>query len=90
MSYTEVIYNIEKLPHYREYTCKKCGGKQKVYILEVYAICENCNAKSKMRGFASIGSEVEDVIDAMLGWIGDGEKLNKAMERKKVIDSNKE
>lgn len=88
MSYTEVIEDIEDLPRYREYTCRQCGHKQRVHSLVIQADCEKCGGRSKLRGHASIGSEVEDVIDAVLAWLGEGEEFELAMERKRVIDSS--
>lgn len=90
MSYTEVIKDIEELPYYRDYVCKQCGQKQKVYILEIYAVCSNCKTKSKVRGYASIGSEIEDVIDTVLEWLGDGDEFNLSMMRKRIIDLGSE
>ncbi len=88
MSYTNVIEDIQKLPHFRDFTCNQCGNKQKVYSLSLNIECKNCKAQSKSRGYASIGSEVEDVIDAVLEWLGTGEEFLLAMERKRIIDSD--
>src|SRR3972149_10897715 len=90
MSYTDVIKDIENLSHYREYICSQCGQKQKIYILRIHAGCEKCGARSKLRGFASIGSEIEDVIDAVLAWLGNGVDRESAMQRKGIIDSELE
>lgn len=90
MSYSETIEDIKKLPHYREYTCKVCGHKQKAYILLIQANCENCGTRTKLRSYAAIGSEVEDVIDTVLDWLGTGSDLEDAMKWKQVIDSSEE
>jgi len=90
MSYSEVIEDIHNLPHYREYTCSKCGHKQKVYILFVYNNCENCGTRSKLRGFAAIGSEIEDVIDYVLDWLGKGKEFEDALAWKQSGDSYEE
>ena len=87
MSYTEVIDEIQTLPHYREYTCRKCGHNQKVFILKIQSICEQCGRECKFRGFAPIGSELEDVIEAVLAWMGTGTDFDDAMKWKQVIDS---
>jgi transcription elongation factor Elf1 len=84
----DVIEGIEQLPHYREFTCRQCGHKQKVYSLFIHTHCEKCGVRVKLRGYAAIGSEIEDVIDTVLAWLGEGEEFKLAMERKRVIDSS--
>ncbi len=90
MSYSDVIADIQNLPHYREYTCKKCGHKQKVFILRIQPSCIECGNRSKLRGYAAQGSEVEDVIDAVLNWLGTGSEFEEAMKWKQVLDSFEE
>lgn len=87
MSYTNVIKDIENLPHYREYVCKQCGHQQQIYSLFIQANCEKCGTQVKLRGYASIGSEIEDVIDAVLEWLGKGKEFELALKRKQEIDS---
>lgn len=87
MSFTKVIEEIENLPHYREYICKHCGHRQKIYSLTIQTKCGICGKPTKLRGFGSLGSEVEDVIDAVLAWLGTGDEFELAMKRKQVIDS---
>jgi len=87
MSYTETIEEIKKLPQYREYTCNICGLKQKVFVLVIHGKCEKCGTEYKFRGIAPIGSEIEDVIDTVLEWLGKGDSLEDAMKWKQVIDS---
>lgn len=86
-SYADVIEDIENLPHYREYTCRQCGHKQQVYSLIVQSRCEKCGVWSKLRRYTA-GPEIEDVIDTVLAWLGEGEELRLAMDRKQVIDSS--
>lgn len=88
MSYSNVIDDIQKLPHYREYTCKKCGHKQKVFVLLIQSNCKECGTRNKLRGYASIGSEVEDVIDTVLIWIGKDADLAETMNWKKILDDS--
>ena len=90
MSYLKIIEEIQALPHYRYYTCNKCGHGQKIYTLVIHRKCERCGTKYKFRGMAPIGSEVEDVIDAVLEWLGTESEFEDAMEWKKVIDSYEE
>ena len=87
MSYFDVIQEIEKLPHYREFVCSACGYKQRVLVLIIDCKCEKCGENLKLRGYAPIGTEIEDVIDAVLEWIGKGTTLNDVMEWKNIRDS---
>ena len=87
LSQWNIIQEIEKLPHYREYTCHKCGQKQKVFILTINHNCEKCGIDSKMRGYGSIGTEIEDVIDSVLDWLGKNEEFEEAMKWKNLRDS---
>jgi hypothetical protein len=41
----------------------------------------------KLRRYAAT-PEIEDVIDAVLSWLGQGREFELAMERKRVIDSS--
>ena len=88
MSYADVIECIENLPRFRTFTCKQCGNEQQVYSLLIHANCQKCQARVKLRGYASLGSEIEDVLDAALAWLGRGDEFELAMERKRVIDSS--
>jgi hypothetical protein len=83
-----IIEDIENLPYYREYECRKCRHMQKAYILDIWGKCENCGNVSKLRGFASIGSEAEDIVDTVLQWMGNGKELEQALNRKREIDSS--
>lgn len=87
MSYTEIIEGIENLPHYREFTCRQCGHRQRVYSLVVRSHCEKCKTSVKLRRYAA-SPEIEDIIDAVLAWLGEGEEFELAMKRKRVIDSS--
>lgn len=90
MSYSKIIEEIQRLPHYREFTCTKCRHKQKVYILLIHGKCEQCGTEYKFRGIEPIGSEIEDVVDAVLDWLGKGSEFEDAMKWKQVIDSSEE
>lgn len=87
MSYTQTIEDIQDLPHYREYTCHNCGHKQNAFVLLIQRECEQCGTRSKLRRYASVGTEIEDVVDAVLEWLGQGTEFEDAMKRKRVIDS---
>ena len=83
--YTSVIQSIENLPHYREFTCRHCGYTQRVYSLTIQASRRRCGTQTKLRAYASVGAEIEDVIDTVLAWLGEGKELELAMERKRMI-----
>ena len=85
MPYTDVIDEILNLPHYREYTCKVCGAQQKVFLLTFHTTCTKCGAISWQRSRTN-RNEIEDLIDAVLEWIGSDETLALALQRKKEID----
>jgi ribosomal protein S27E len=86
MSYSELIEDIQNLPRYREVTCHECSHQQKVHTLVIQLQCNNCGTTLKLRGYAAIGSEIEDVVDAVLAWLGLGDDFDRAMERKRVLD----
>jgi ribosomal protein S27E len=90
MSYIKAIEDIQNLPHYYEFTCSKCEHRQKVYALQIHDKCEQCGTEYKFRGVVPIGTEIEDVIDAVLAWLGKGGEFEDAMKRKQVIDSYEE
>jgi len=87
MSFSNVIEMIEKLPHERQVLCRKCGAKSEVSSLAINQNCPHCSNPMKLRGYASIGSEVEDVIDAVLKWMGSGKRLEAVLKRKEELDS---
>ena len=61
---------IQKLPAFRTFSCQKCGASIRVHALEIYANCPKCGIQHKTRAFGGIGTEVHDVIDAVLEWAG--------------------
>ena len=58
-----------------------------MYSLTVQSHCEGCKAPVKLRRYTA-AAEIEDVIDAVLFWMGEGEEFKLAMERKRLIDSS--
>lgn len=88
MSYTHVIEQIENLPHYRDFKCPVCEHQQRTHILHIETRCENCQENLKLRGLASIGSEIEDVIDSVLMWLGTNRDLELAMKWKEILDQS--
>lgn len=90
MSYTCVIEDIENLPRFREFMCPVCGHAQKTYVLLIQTQCENCRERLKLRGLASIGSEIEDVIDTVLVWLGEREEFDLALKWKQILDQHED
>ena len=86
MSFATVIGMIEKLSHERMFVCSKCGHHSTASILSMYADCPQCSTRLKLRGHAAIGDEVEDVVDAVLRWMGSGRAMEAAMRRKEELD----
>ena len=78
------IEQIRTLPKTRPFTC--CGRTTNVSILQIYGQCPECGQNVKMRRLGSVGSEIEDVIDAVLEWMGTGKDFEMAMRRKREID----
>lgn len=85
----KVIEEISALNHFREFKCADCNHEIKVHVLKIHAICPNCGAEKKCRGFGSIGTEIEDVIDAVLEWVGQGESFESVLERHQEITNSR-
>src|SRR5262245_61379173 len=86
MSIEHVIEKIENLPHERTFVCTNCGQRGTASILSIHVNCERCSKRLKLRGYGSIGIEIEDVVDAVLEWMGTGARLEAVMRRKLEID----
>jgi transcription elongation factor Elf1 len=86
MSFANLIDMINKLAHERKFICPKCGRRSVVSILSIYADCPQCSTRLKLRGYGAIGDEVEDVVDAVLAWMGSGAMMDAAMKRKEELD----
>jgi predicted RNA-binding Zn-ribbon protein involved in translation (DUF1610 family) len=89
MSLNNVIDEINNLEHFQFYQCSACGQKVRFHVLQIKHICPICGAESKVRGFGSIGSEIQDVIDAVLEWAGKGEEFEAVMSRYRSIANDK-
>jgi hypothetical protein len=87
MSYWDVMKEIEKFPHFREFACSNCGRNQKVFALLIHYDCEYCGTSYKLRCQGSIGTEIEDVIDSVLQWPGAGEEFKAAMKWKQLREA---
>jgi predicted RNA-binding Zn-ribbon protein involved in translation (DUF1610 family) len=82
---TDIISEIERLPHFRAMKCTGCSVEIQVHALQIYADCPKCGLRHKCRGFAATGSETQDVIDAVLAWAGKGESFEAVMRRRQEI-----
>jgi DNA-directed RNA polymerase subunit RPC12/RpoP len=80
-----VIDEIRALPHFRTYPCKTCGGQVRIHALQMYGGCIHCGERRKLRAFGGIGTEIQDVIDAVLEWAGEGESWEAVLRRREEI-----
>lgn len=85
MSYTNVIDKIVGLPHSRTVHCADCGASQIFPVLQVHGKCSQCNSSMRLRGHGAIGTEIEDVVDAVLEWMGDAHTLQVVLDYQKEI-----
>lgn len=84
----DLIDDIKALPHFREFSCTQCGESIRVHALQLYANCAACGTQQKCRSFGGLGTELEDVIDAVLEWAGKGENFDAVMKRREEILSD--
>lgn len=61
-----LIDALASFPVHRE--VGHCGATFRVSPFDLYATCPACGARVKVRGF-SAGPELEDVFDAVMGWM---------------------
>ena len=85
---SSIISEIEQLPHFRSFECGGCSSELRVHALQIYADCPKCARHHKCRSFAAVGSEIQDVIDAVLAWSGRGEEFDAVMKRRDQILSD--
>jgi DNA-directed RNA polymerase subunit RPC12/RpoP len=90
MSFSNLISMISKLSHERTFVCPKCGRHGVVGILSMYVDCPQCSTRLKLRGYGAIGDDVEDVVDAVLAWMGSGATMDAAMKRKEELDRSRD
>ena len=81
----DIISEIEQLPHVHTLKCKDCSTEIRVHALQIYAVCPKCGLRHKCRSFGAVGTELEDVIDAVLTWAGEGESFDAVMKRRQEI-----
>lgn len=56
-----------------------------MHALEISCSCPSCKTNIKCRASGAIGTELVDVIDAVLEWAGDGESFEAVMTRYRQI-----
>jgi hypothetical protein len=59
---------IRSLPRFRDLTCQTCSHPIRVHALTMYASCPQCDTRHKCRSFGGVGTEIQDVIEAVLQW----------------------
>jgi hypothetical protein len=87
---SRMLREIEMLPHFREFECRKCSAKIRVHVLQICAVCPNCGADYKCRGSGGIGTELQDLIDGVLLWAGRGESFDAVMRRREELITDSE
>ena len=84
-----IIQEISDTPHFRTMNCSQCGKNCRVHALQIYCRCTHCGNETKCRSFGAVGTELVDVIDAVLKWAGEGETFDAVMDRYQEILSDK-
>jgi hypothetical protein len=82
---SSIVSEIKRLPHFCSLQCQGCSTEMRVHALQIYAECPKCGRRHKCRALAASGSEIQDVIDAVLGWAGSGEEFDAVMKRRDQI-----
>ncbi len=82
---TNIISELEQLPHFHTFKCKDCSTEIRVHALQIYAVCPKCGLRHKCRSYGAVGTELEDIIDAVLIWAGKGESFEAVMKRRQEI-----
>ncbi len=80
-----MLGELEHTEHFRVVHCPQCRTAIRVHCLQMYCDCTDCGTRSKLRGFAGMGTEIADVIDAVLTWMGTGEGFDATMHRHREI-----
>jgi hypothetical protein len=85
MHYSDFIAELKTLKHYRTVVCSNCKRPGEYHILDIHGNCQYCGISFKLRGLSTLGTEIEDAIDAVLEWMGEGNNLNVVLSRQKSI-----
>ncbi len=79
--YLDVVRQIHKLPRTRETKCVDCGSTFSYLTLDTYVNCPNCARQTKCRSFGGY-NEPQDIIEAVLAWLGDGPVFEELIRRR--------
>lgn len=82
-----LIEALSELPSGRQFV--HCCVSQECSVFDIYAFCSQCGTRIKMRGMAA-APEIEDVFDAVLGWMQAPERRAAAERRLSEIASDEE
>jgi len=85
---SDVIAEIEALEPFNTLECGDCKRQIRVHALQIYANCPQCSSEIKCRSFGAIGTEIQDVIDAVLAWARTDEELDALLARRQEILSD--
>lgn len=87
---SRIIEELRALPQFRIVACSECGSECRVHTLQIYYSCLSCKTETKCRALGAIGTELVDVIDAVLEWAGNGESLDAVMARHRQIMNDRD
>lgn len=76
---------LEHLDPFPEFNWLGCGKSVRHHILDFYAVCPNCNLKTKVWILGVKGSEIQEVIEAVLEWMGAGKNFEAVLKRHSII-----
>ena len=83
---SDLLDAIRAFPTQRE--VEHCGTKFRVSPLAIYAVCPSCGVRIKVRSYSGV-SEVEDIFDAVLEWMGQPEARDHAQRRQEEIEADR-
>ena len=83
----ELVDAIRSFPAERD--VEHCGGRFSVSPFDFYASCPQCGARLKLRGM-SAAAEIEDLFDAVFGWLGDPTARQAADRRQQALRADRD
>lgn len=86
----DLMAEIERVPHFRVSACLQCASPMRVHALQIYGTCPACGTKHKMRSFGAQGTELVDLIDSVIAWMGRGESFDAVLQRQAELLSEDE
>jgi ribosomal protein S27E len=90
MSLSGIIDEIKTLEHFNAVHCVDCGLETQYHSLQIYAACPECGRRQKLRSFGGIGTEIQDVFDAVLEWFVEEGTFENALKRYQGIKQDRE